>query len=171
MKGRKRKPTEQKIAEGNRGKRKLEPEKEPQYSTDNLVPTKKLSKHAQEEWNRLSPIITKSKVFTEADTAALTLHCETYATFVRATNELEQDGGLFTFTKAGITTHPAVRIQNNCAALILKFLAEFGLTPASRSKVIVNPEVGNNDEFSKFQKEREKRRADIVEINRTQKTA
>ena len=170
MKGRKRIPTEQKIAEGNRGKRKLDLEKEPKFSKDALVPIKPLTQVAQEEWNRIAPIITRSNIFTDADTAALTAYCENFSTFVKATEEIERDG-LYTSTQTGVTTHPAVRIQNQASTAMLKFLVEFGLTPASRSRVTVENRSSEDDSFANFVKDREKRRGELLEINRPKKTA
>lgn len=164
-------PTQQKIAEGNKGKRKLEPEKEPQFSTQNISPIMPLGELGQKEWDRFVPILTKAKVMTDADTAAFTVYCQNYELFCRAKEDVDSSDLAYSTVNGGLSQHPSIRTMTQASTIMLKFFTEFGLTPASRSKVTVDNSTTTVDPFAEFQKERGERRGELRTITGSKKTA
>lgn len=141
--GRPPKPTVLKIAAGNPGKRPLNPH-EPKPTTG--VPTMPswLSRRAKVEWKRIVPELTRLGLMTTVDLAALAAYCQAYAELEEATRTLDREGRVCVWpvtdkngNKIGekLKGHPAVQQQRDAARLVKQFISEFGLTPASRTRV------------------------------------
>ena len=140
MRGRRPKPSALKIVSGNPGKRSVSPEPRPRARS--VRPPKGLSKAAKSAWRSLAPMLRRLRVLTEADTMALASACEAYADLSRARAELETVGWYQTVrTKSGdpmTRLHPAVGVAQDADRRLRAWLAEFGLTPSSRSRVSVD---------------------------------
>ncbi len=143
MRGRPPKPTRLKILAGNPGKRKL-PEKEPQPRAETPTMPAWLSAEAKQEWRRIVPELQALGLLTIVDRVALASYCQAWAELVIATQLLSKEGrvvfsdiisrsGEYVGTKQAL--HPAVRMQRDAFARVKQFIGEFGLTPASRTKV------------------------------------
>jgi P27 family predicted phage terminase small subunit len=143
MRGRPAKPTKLKILAGNPGKRRL-PDKEPQPRA--VAPTMPawLSAEAKQEWRRIVPELQALGLLTIVDRVALASYCQAWAELVIATQLVTKEGRLITinlFNRAGEfagtkqVLHPAVKMQRDAFARVKAFIGEFGLTPASRTKV------------------------------------
>jgi P27 family predicted phage terminase small subunit len=157
--GHNRKPSKLKAVQGNPGKRKLN-KREPRPQPG--VPDKpaRLEKEAQAEWDRLSPILEKMGVLTRADGAALEVYCKLHALNLRAQAAIKKYGIVIAkLDEVGVSTlkkNPAVSIFESTTRLIRSFLQEFGLTPASRSKVAaaegrdLEPDVKAQDQLQDF---------------------
>ena len=135
------KPTILKVIEGNPGKQKLN-HREPQPYGCAPEMLKHLNRIARKEWKRLVPILLSMRVLTEADGIALANLCQAYSTLVEA-NELMAKaaaGGkspLLMKTPAGyMQQSPLLGIINSQMDIINRQLREFGLTPASRSRLV-----------------------------------
>ena len=145
--GRKCKPTAIKILEGNPGKRKLNAY-EPR-------PTKKappcptwLDKEARREWRRLAKSLEAMGVLTEADAAVFAAYCQAYGRWKQAESKIT-DGNLVFLTPSGYPQqNPYLSIAQQNMKLMHSFASEFGLTPASRSRIIAGSENSlSNDEM------------------------
>lgn len=103
-----------------------------------------LSAEAKAEWRRLvKEIESVGWMGRKPDRAALTCLCESFGDFQQllraikdalSLNDGEYDGPLMQL----------VRLKNAAAERVVKYAAEFGFTPASRSKV-VKPSKATND--------------------------
>jgi P27 family predicted phage terminase small subunit len=88
------------------------------------------------EWNRVGVELVAKRLLTEVDLAPFTAYCLNVARMVKAEREVQKDG-LTVLGPMGIKAHPSVLIGRQCGAEVLKFAKEFGLTPASRTRVSV----------------------------------
>jgi P27 family predicted phage terminase small subunit len=97
---------------------------------------------AKAEWERVGPELLRLKLLTVLDTPVFAAYCEAYATWVLAERLLAEAGGKLTITTArgNEVPHPLLRIANYAAADMLKFGSEFGMTPASRSRLGIDSE-------------------------------
>lgn len=155
MAGRRPKPTALKKAQGNPGKRKLnllEPQPEP------VAPAMPdfLSKNAKKWWAYLAPMLLRLKVLTEAEQIALAHLCDQTAQLEEA-SRIIQKGGLLVkkqlYDRAGKkmgtipVINPAYKAQSDLLKHVRALMNEFGLTPASRTKVskAVQPEQLKRD--------------------------
>lgn len=162
MAGRRPLPTETKIAEGNRGHRTIEAD---DFQPERRMPEmpKGLSRSAKREWYRLGRVLFDSGVLTEVDGKSLAAYCEAFAQAEEALRDIKVHGqvtsffaldketgqlimydGKPVFTRRDI--NPSVRIWLEASKLMKSFLIEFGLTPASRSKLKL-PKKDDGDEL------------------------
>jgi P27 family predicted phage terminase small subunit len=100
-------------------------------------PPAELSALAKGEWDRITPILTRMRVLTEADGAALALYCETFATWTETAKKIARQGYVVLSAAATAKVNPLVAINAQARADMLRLLSEFGLTPSSRSRVSV----------------------------------
>lgn len=139
MRGRKPKPTRMKELEGNPGKRALN-KKEPK--PDLAIPDcpAHLKGEARKEWNRIVKELHALGILTNVDRAALVVYCTAWADYVKACNKLEKEGYVIISDKGGMYQNPWVALQKRSMDQIMRFAAEFGMTPSSRSRVRVEKE-------------------------------
>jgi P27 family predicted phage terminase small subunit len=152
--GRNRKPTAIKKLQGNAGKRKLNA-REPKPLIGRPAMPSHLSKIAVAAWKRLVPILTDMKVLTVADGDALGAYCSAIAQWAMAEGAIAKYGILLaeldelTGTSV-LKTNPAVRVKSDALRHMRSFEGEFGLTPASRSKLQINADSDDVDPFEAF---------------------
>ena len=133
--GRKPKPTNIKILEGNPGKRKLN-EHEPQPLKKAPPCPKWLEAEAKKEWRRLAKTLEAMGVLTDADMAAFAGYCQAYARRKEAEERIT-DRGLVIRTPSGYPQQvPYISIAQQYLKLMQQFAEQFGLTPAARSRII-----------------------------------
>lgn len=138
---------------GNPGKRatnKNEPKPKPGASCPAW-----LDEVARKEWRRIAPELKRLKLLTLVDRTALAAYCQSYSRWYEA-EQVVLDEGMTIKTKLGnVIQHPAVGIANQAMKQMYKFMAEFGMTPAARTRISVdkNPEQG--DLFGEWVKARD----------------
>lgn len=137
MRGRKPKPTALKQLAGNPGKRALnhsEPKPEPglPYCPRQLTPEAKM------EWRRIAHQLQALGLMTKLDRAALAAYCQSWADYNQALKALV-DADLVMVTDKGYHhPNPWLGIRDRAMDQMRKFMAEFGLTPSSRSRLKVD---------------------------------
>ena len=143
MAGRRPKPTVLKLVEGNPGKRKIN-KAEPKPARSIPSCPAHLSDAGKVAWGRLSVLLDRMGVLTEADSAALERLCDCYTDILECRELIKQDGRTYkTLTAQGDTLikgNPAVTQLRAADAQFKSYLIEFGLTPAARSKVHATPD-------------------------------
>jgi len=105
---------------------------------------------AKDEWERLVAILTSMKVLTEADYMALANLAQTWSTMVKAQEQLNKTGILFKTPSGYVQQSPLIGIVNNCVSIITKLGQEFGVTPASRSRIIASQNEKDSNPFAEF---------------------
>lgn len=136
------KPTVLKVLEGNPGKRKLnQSEPTPPKAMSVPRPPKRLLPAARAEWKRLAPMLVTLGVVTEADWPAFTELCQCYAYYLAVDERITQEGSAGAYktqtTDSGYEMkHPLLSIRQQHLDAWRRALADFGLTPASRSHII-----------------------------------
>jgi P27 family predicted phage terminase small subunit len=154
MRGRRPKPTAQRVLEGNPGKRPL-PGDEPQHAPASVefdAPPAELADHphAAGEWRRLAPLLRTSRTVTDADRSALVALCLEWARYLDATASIKRLGLVVT-TKSGYPmANPYLPIATRALAACNKLWPELGLTPSSRSRVVAAPAAPGQDPFAEF---------------------
>lgn len=138
--GRPRKPTKLKIIEGNRGKRKIKPEPEPTLGIPDAPPS--LTKRGADVWERFVPELDRLGLLTKVDGTSLVAACN--------------GAGQGEWADAQMEKLQSAKRVNTYRIMMLNavskkgwqqwraFCTEFGLTPASRSKLAV-PERKQED--------------------------
>lgn len=136
------KPTALKLLQGNPGKRPIR--------VDEFRPEAKLPQcpqhlvgEAKKEWRRLTPELVRYGMISEVDRAAVAMICTMWGRYVEAEEMIERAAkeakgtGLFVRSPSGYPIQsPWVAVSNKAMELYKSYLAEFGLSPASRSRVM-----------------------------------
>ena len=153
--GRKPKPTHLKLVTGNPGRRPLNV-KEPKVKPQLVEPPPHLNASARQEWDRVAPGLFHTGVLSGVDRAALAAYCQAYARWVQAETAIQKmaekdplTGGLMIKTTNGnAVQNPLVGTANKAAADMVRYAAEFGMTPSARSRI----EAGalNEEEADEF---------------------
>lgn len=154
MAGRRPKPTALKLVHGNAGKRAIN-KKEPKPAREIPSCPAHLDDSGKVAWGRLSVLLDRMGVLTEADTFALERLADCYTDILECRKLVERDGRTYTTTTAQgdtlIKGNPAVNQLRAADAQFKSYLVEFGLTPAARSKVHATPdEDDKKDPLSEF---------------------
>jgi P27 family predicted phage terminase small subunit len=133
MRGRKPTPTKLKLLRGNPGKRKLPREPEPQSMIPDCPPH--LDALARAEWQRIVPELAALNLLTGLDRAALAAYCQAWSRWIAAEQQLQAQGAVILAPSGYPIQNPQLAIANKALAQLRAFAAEFGLSPASRSRV------------------------------------
>ena len=140
--GRTAKPTALKAIEGNRGKRAAA-DKEPEFDLlSDLDPPSHLAERSAVVWRELAWMLRKAHVLTVADKIAFEMLCDAIADY-RFVREKRGDGFITHSPKTGAEMLDQLLVaQQMLAKRAEGFLAKFGMDPASRTKVMVDPQMG-----------------------------
>lgn len=111
---------------------------EPNLPTGLREPPEWLDTHGQEEWARIVPDLESAGVTSRIEATALGCYCQAVSRLRKAEAEIFRDG-ITIMTDSGLKKHPAVSIAERAALIVAKFAGEFGMTPASRSRVSAKP--------------------------------
>ena len=135
--GRKPKPTALKLLEGNPGKRPIN-EHEPIPPKGTVKCPTGLEPEAKKEWKRLAPSLEAMGVLTQADLTAFAGYCQAYARWKEAEEFISQHGSIFQTPSGYVQQVPQVSIAQQNLKIMQSFCSEFGLTPATRARIIAN---------------------------------
>lgn len=108
-------------------------------------PPEWLSDEAAAEWARVMPELSRLDLVKEQDRAALAAYCETWATFVEATQIVQREG-LTIEAKQGTLAHPAVAIARNAGRELRTWAPHFGLTPSTEQALSRGADDGEEDD-------------------------
>lgn len=140
--GRKPKPTHLKLVTGNPGKRSLN-ENEPRPVPSLPSPPPHLDDEAKVEWSRVSEQLYALGCLAEIDRAALAAYCQAYSRWVRAEHAIAEmakrdeltRGLMIKTTNGNAIANPLVGVANKAIADMVRYAAEFGMTPSARSRI------------------------------------
>jgi P27 family predicted phage terminase small subunit len=140
MRGRRPKPTAIKELEGNPGKRPLN-RREPRPM--NAIPTcpSHLSPTAKAEWKRIAGHLHILRIISQLDRAALAAYCQAYGRWAEAEKKLKETAPLIKTPSGYVQQNPWLQVANKQLEIMHKYLSEFGMTPASRSRVNAMPSL------------------------------
>jgi len=82
-------------------------------------------------------VLGEVRLVTELDRTALALYCEAYAEYMEASEHIRQHGLLLKSPMGYPIQSPYLAIRNKAAEQMRAYILEFGMTPASRSRVHV----------------------------------
>ncbi len=157
--GPKTKPTNLKLLSGTARSHRLNPN-EPKPEIAQPEPPEHLTDAASEEWARIVVELVTLRILTHLDRGALAAYCQAYGRWSAAETALARmaardavTDGLIIKTKSGnLIQNPLVGAANKAMADMVRYAAEFGLTPSARTRVAGMSDAGPNpfaelDEF------------------------
>ncbi|MGM0582935.1 MAG: phage terminase small subunit P27 family [Bacteroidota bacterium] len=137
--GRKSKPTNLKVLQGNPGKRKIS-ENEPFPKEIKKVPDppSRMDYYAKKTWKSLAPKLADLGLLTEIDLTTFGTYCEDYAVLIRAQNKLQEEGLTYISPKGEVKKRPEVNIVRDLSKELRMHAEILGLAPAARSGMEIN---------------------------------
>ncbi|MHC4197789.1 MAG: phage terminase small subunit P27 family [Planctomycetota bacterium] len=152
--GRKSKPTRLKLLRGNPGKRAINKKEPKPELVQNIKCPAWFGKIAKAEWNRITPELQQLKLLTAIDMKGLEAYCLTYQEYVESERVLAKEGRVYeTVAKNGeqaFRARPEVMISQKARQLLKGFLAEFGMSPSSRSGVSTSDDSDKDNATAKL---------------------
>ena len=143
MRGRKPKPIAMKKLAGNPGKRPLGNVPQPPVPDYTPRVPRHLNYEGKREWRRIVKLLLELGLYSEVDRAALAMYCQVWGRWVEAERKLAKDGEILTSKGTGNSyQNPWLHVANKTWDQMRKILAEFGLTPSSRSRLAVSARDG-----------------------------
>ncbi len=107
---------------------------------DPIDPPADMAPEAQDYWRAVVPGLVAAGVVTQMDLGAVRAMCACYGDMLRAQKQLDAEGLVVTWSSdRGETTreHPASKIVAARQGQLLRWQQHFGMTPASRSRLVV----------------------------------
>lgn len=138
MRGSKPKPVEQKLREGNPGKRPL-PEPllvagRPQHG-ELAEPPEHLPEEAKEFWKESITRLIEVGIIDRVDVPVLEQLSVQYARIRQAQRVLAVDGHYVRGSVGQLRPHPALKIEQDATTLFLKMAEHYALTPIARTRL------------------------------------
>jgi len=166
------KPTNLKTLEGNPGKRQIS-RKEPQPRPEMTTCPPFIKGAGRQEWKRITKYLYPLQLLTGLDRAALAGYCSSWGLWVEAEQELARlrreyaalaelqkknpkmkitaSNGMVVMTSNGnAIMEPMLSVRKQAMEQMHKFLVEFGMTPASRSRIEVQKPKKFKDPTEEF---------------------
>jgi P27 family predicted phage terminase small subunit len=142
-------PTKLKIVKGTFRADRANPN-EPVYSLEIPEPPDHLNKIGRIEWDRMSKVFFDQGLLSQVDMACLASYCQLFGRWSEAETDLKKSTLLIKTTSGNIIQNPLLGIANTALKLMNKCLLEFGMTPASRSKVSAKKSKKKADPWADF---------------------
>lgn len=148
--GRPPKPSHLQIISGTfRPDRKSKSEPKPKLAIPLCPPH--LNEEAKREWHRMAKELFTLGLLTKIDKAVLAAYCQSWALWVEASEELKKTGLVLKSPNGYPIQSPYLAIMKQAMKDMQSQATEFGLTPASRSRIHAQP-VEKEDENAKKEK-------------------
>ena len=145
MRGGRSKPTALKLMEGTQRPSRSKKD-EPKPKKASIRAPSHLTGPAKKEWNRMAVKLHPLGLLTEIDVPGLELYCETYARWLDAKDKVTEKGTILVTTGGNLIQNPYLAVVNKAQDQMVKILAEFGMTPSSRTRVsAAKPDEDNAD--------------------------
>jgi P27 family predicted phage terminase small subunit len=143
MPGPRKTPTHLRLLRGNPGHQPIRPEPEPDRLAEIPEPPAFVIGHAADEWWRIAEELYRLNLLTAVDINPLAAYCMAYARWRAAEEALARIAatdpimsGLMVKARNGTPMqNPLALTASKAASDMVKYAAEFGLTPAARSRI------------------------------------
>lgn len=142
--GRPRKPTAQKIRDGDQPCRISRNEPKPSPGGVGPAPLM-LDDVGRKCWDRMVEILEPMGILTSADAEALAIYSSNFAYWITAREEVARDG-MTVPTQFSFKPHPMLSVIARCESQMAKILSQFGMTPAARAAL----DLGGKEDDDNF---------------------
>ena len=109
-----------------------------------------ICKHGKREWKRITKELAILGLITRIDRAALSGYCTAWGNYVEASIGIRKTGYLVKSRTGVLRINPLMMIQTRALDLMKGFLIEFGMSPASRSRISISGKQEEDNPFDKI---------------------
>ncbi len=132
------KPTYLRLLEGNPGRKKISKrEPKPRRHRKAPEPPTWLDVHGKRVWRLIAKKLVRFGLLTELDHVPLAAVCDSYATWRRC-RQVVLEEGYSVDTKETTKPRPEALLMERARRDFVRFAAEFGMTPAARTRIEVD---------------------------------
>ena len=160
--GRTPKPTRLHELAGMPGKRNLGRDNEPPEIPGMPEPPARMQGEALAEWHRLCGELDQMGVLSKTYRSSIEVYCDTYGLYLQALASLAKHGPFYKHHDGTIRRNPARIDVNQAVPTLIRYQQEFGLTPASKTRIAMEQKSEEKDAFTVLM---ESRRASAVYSN------
>ena len=121
---------------------------EPEFGGEATCP-RHLDREARQEWRRCAPGLRRLGLLTSVDRAAFAAYCACYSLALKAQRDIKEHGIIL----SGAKKNPACTVLKDALQLMRQYGGEFGLSPASRSKVNMPTAPPGTNPFDEFKED------------------
>jgi P27 family predicted phage terminase small subunit len=141
-------PAHLKLMRGNPGHRPLSAnEPQPTLAIEATAPPPYLNGDAADEWNRVAQELAHMRLLATSDASVLAAYCQSFARWRAAELALAEMAkrdpilrGLMVRSKNGTPMqNPLVGTAARAASDMVRYAAEFGLSPSARARIAAGP--------------------------------
>lgn len=101
-------------------------------------------------WERLVKELAEMKVLAQIDQTLLAVLCQTFADWRYYSDKARTGGDVVNGALGNPVISPWVRIRDAAAERLVKLCDRFGLSPAARARLVMNPNEQEADPFEDF---------------------
>ena len=137
MPGRKPKPYELRIAEGNTEHRTI-PEDRVKTPDSLPVQPKWLDKYGKDEWNRLVGDMVSIGIISRLDSSTLAAYCQAWSRWRHLERKVKKEGYTLLNDKGESRLNPACAEATRLLSLVKGYQSELGLSASARTRLRTN---------------------------------
>lgn len=148
--GRKAKPSALKLIDGNPGNRPINPHepKPPKvYAPD---PPVGFTTIQTAKWNEITGKLAKIRVLTELDLDALEIYVREWVNLQNAITDVAARGKMVQLPSGGVMWNPSWTQLKHSQACCRSIMAEFGMTPSTRTTLVASADETGKNRWSSF---------------------
>lgn len=108
-----------------------------------------LDEIALTEWKRIAPSLYESGLLSRFDVTAFSGYCQAYSRHIQAEIALKGQDLILKGASGAMVKNPLISVSRMASDQMLQLAKQFGLTPASRSKVVPK-KAKKEDAWDKF---------------------
>jgi P27 family predicted phage terminase small subunit len=135
------------LLRGNPSKRPIPREPQPKSAKIFPSPPSFLSEYAVYEWNRVGPELWQLGLLTVLDETSFAAYCQSYGLWRMAEERLAGQDLVSPGCERNKVQNPLLKIAAQAARDLIRFGAEFGLTPSARARVTAGMPPGPPSKF------------------------
>jgi P27 family predicted phage terminase small subunit len=105
---------------------------------------------ASAQWDELCGTLDDMGILTVSDKSLLAMYCQTYAEYIRLHRHIRENGCVLVNVQGNETTSPQASQVHKYADRLIKLMAEMGLTPSSRSRIVAPKKDDDDDPMAEL---------------------
>jgi len=105
---------------------------------------------AKAEWDKVTKILRKAGILTEADLGILAMYCHCFSIHMAALADYAEDDyqPILRPPDSCAYAHPALKVMDKQKSLMERYMVQLGLTPQSRTRLAVPASAGKKNKFT-----------------------
>lgn len=148
--GRKPKPSALKLIDGNPGNRPISEHEPKPAKLYHPEPPDSFTDLEKAKWREITDKLARCRVLTELDLDALEIYCREWVNLQEAISDINQRGKLLQMPTGGVMWNPSWAQYKHSQSVCRSIMAEFGMTPSTRTGIVASADEKGNNRWAKF---------------------